>query len=110
MLFCTNQKDCKISAVYYFFNDAIVINKTNKPPGYRLTDSTCTIVLHENKTRVETSVSPKNITDLQRKLKEEKKLATLLKGAGLAFDMLKVLKISKINNGCFKAVKLVKKL
>ena len=38
-----------------------------------------------------------------------RRLATLLEGAGLAFDILKVLKIPKINYGCFKAVKLVKK-
>ena len=37
-------------------------------------------------------------------------LATLLEGAGLAFDILKVFKISKINYGCFKALKLVKKV
>ena len=37
-------------------------------------------------------------------------LATLFKDAGLAFDILKVLKISKFNYGCFKAVKLVKRV
>ena len=35
---------------------------------------------------------------------------SLTEGAGLAFDISKVLKISKINYGCFKAVKLVKKV
>ena len=34
----------------------------------------------------------------------------LLEGAGLAFDISKVFKISKINYGCFKTVKLVKKV
>ena len=37
-------------------------------------------------------------------------LETLLKGAGLAFHISKVLKNSKIHYGCFKAVKLVKKV
>ena len=37
-------------------------------------------------------------------------LATLPKGPGLAFDILKVFKILKINYGCFKTVKLVKKV
>ena len=36
-------------------------------------------------------------------------LATLLEVAGLAFDISKVLKISKINYKCFNSVKLVKK-
>ena len=37
---------------------------------------------------------------------EQQGLATLLEGAGLAFDI--VFKFSKIDYGCFKAVKLVK--
>ena len=37
-------------------------------------------------------------------------LATLPEGPGLAFDILKVFKILKINYGCFKTVKLVKKV
>ena len=37
-------------------------------------------------------------------------LATLLEGAGLAFDILKSFKISKFNYGCFKAVNLVKRV
>ena len=51
-----------------------------------------------------------NIHQNKNYRKQKIGLATLLEGAGLAFDILKVFKNSKINYGCFKAVKLVKKV
>ena len=51
-----------------------------------------------------------NIHQNKNYRKQKIGLATLLEGAILAFDFLKVFKNSKINYGCFKAVKLVKKV
>ena len=41
---------------------------------------------------------------------ESRGLVTLLEGVGLVFDIQKGLKFQKIKYGCFKAVKLVKKV